>query len=244
MVHTASARAEARLGPWPHETTVGRLVLVDHRMQPTDIDVAEWVERARARHLTTLRTGALFPPSDRPFRRAGFIEIDRLALLRRPLDGTPQAAPAATTPETATRDSVSLKAMRRWHLHRVADLDVAAFGHRWGNDRAAIEEIRDATPTHRARVAVDRSGVSGMAITGRAGETAYLQRLAVDPDARRRGIARALVIDALRWARRNRQMLVNTSVDNEAAIGLYRSLGFERDDITLSVLELDLQADR
>ena len=236
MVHTASTRAEARLGPWPHETTVGRLVRVDHRMQPTDVDVAEWVEQARALQLTTLRTGALFPPADRPFRRAGFIEIDRLALFRRPLDRQAEA------PHTSTSDSVSLKAMRRWHLRRVADLDVAAFGHRWGNDRVAIEEIRDATPTHRARIAVDRADVVGMAITGRAGESAYLQRLAVDPGAQRRGIARALVNDALRWARRSRQMLVNTSVDNEAAIGLYRNLGFERDDIALSVLELDLEA--
>ena len=41
--------------------------------------------------------------------------------------------------------------------------------------------------------------VSAYAITGRAGEYGYLQRVAVHPDARRRGWGRALVADALLW---------------------------------------------
>ncbi len=232
MVHTANANVEARLGRWPYDDSVGRLILVDHRMQPTDHDVARWVNMARDQGLRALRTGALFPPSDLPFRHAGFVEIDRLALFSRP---TPDMAQRTTPPR-----GVRLTALRPWHLGRVADLDAAAFGAVWGNDRSAIEEIRNATPQHRARIAIDRSGVLGVAITGRAGATAYLQRLAVDPAARRRGIAHALVLDALRWARRARRILVNTSVDNEAAIALYRGLGFHRDEATLSVLELDL----
>ena len=39
--------------------------------------------------------------------------------------------------------------------------------------------------------------MGGFAITGRAGVTGYLQRLAVDPAHRRRGLARRLVDDAL-----------------------------------------------
>ncbi|MEO1058518.1 MAG: GNAT family N-acetyltransferase [Actinomycetota bacterium] len=232
MVHTANANVEARLGRWPYDDTVGRLILVDHRMQPTDDDVARWVDIARGRGLRALRTGALFPPSDLPFRRAGFVAIDRLALFSRPTRDT--------APRPATPRGVRLTALRPWHLGRVADLDAEAFGPVWGNDRPAIEEIRNATPQHRARIAVDRSRVLGMAITGRAGATAYLQRLAVDPAERRRGIAQALVEDSLRWARRTRRIMVNTSVDNTAAIALYDGLGFHRDEAALTVLELDL----
>ncbi len=80
------------------------------------------------------------------------------------------------------------------------------------------------------------------AISGRAGRCGYLQRLAVDPEHRRRGLATALVIDALGWMRRHRttSTMVNTAVDNRAAIDLYESLGFTRTPRDLRVLELAL----
>jgi ribosomal protein S18 acetylase RimI-like enzyme len=68
----------------------------------------------------------------------------------------------------------------------------------------------------------------GYAVTGMTGDMGYLQRLAVDPDDAGRGIGRALVLDGLGWlrARGAVQALVNTQVDNERALGLYRSVGF------------------
>jgi ribosomal protein S18 acetylase RimI-like enzyme len=79
----------------------------------------------------------------------------------------------------------------------------------------------------------------GFAVSGRAGHHSYLQRLAVDPALHGRGIGSALTMDALRWARRHRcdSMLVNTHVENSAALGLYRSLGFEELAYGLAVLE-------
>ena len=63
---------------------------------------------------------------------------------------------------------------------------------------------------------------------GRAGRTGYVQRLAVHPDQHRRGVATALLADALTWMQRWRadRVLVNTHVDNEPALALYRRLGF------------------
>jgi ribosomal-protein-alanine N-acetyltransferase len=69
-----------------------------------------------------------------------------------------------------------------------------------------------------------------------------VQRLAVHPDQRRRGVGRALVVDGLRWLRRWRadRALVNTQETNMAAATLYRELGFQPESARLSVLAADL----
>ena len=55
-----------------------------------------------------------------------------------------------------------------------------------------------------------------------------MQRLAVRPDARGRGLGRSLVGDVLRWMRRHGagRALVNTQRTNEAALALYRACDF------------------
>ena len=80
--------------------------------------------------------------------------------------------------------------------------------------------------------------MSGYAVTGRAGRTGYLQRVAVHPAARHRGVGRTLVVDALRWLHRRGSAgaLVNTQLDNMAALGLYESCGFRRLPVGLCVL--------
>ena len=80
-------------------------------------------------------------------------------------------------------------------------------------------------------------------ISGRASTSGYVQRLAVDPSARRRGLARLLVIDAIEWMRRRNveQVLVNTATDNTAALALYRSLGFVERPEHLKILERSLR---
>ena len=66
-----------------------------------------------------------------------------------------------------------------------------------------------------------------------------LQRIAVDSEHRRRGIARDLVVDALRWMHHDRRSrcLVNTGLDNSAALALYEGLGFERLSDVLTIAE-------
>jgi ribosomal protein S18 acetylase RimI-like enzyme len=84
------------------------------------------------------------------------------------------------------------------------------------------------------------------AIAGASSEHGYLQRLAVDPGAQRAGHGRALTVDALRWMRRRRlpDCLVNTSVDNAAALALYTTIGFVVLPEQLTVLEYDVGARR
>ena len=80
-------------------------------------------------------------------------------------------------------------------------------------------------------------------ISGRASTWGYVQRVAVDPSARRRGLAHLLVADALGWMRRRdvERVLVNTATDNAAALALYRSLGFVERPERLTILERSLQ---
>jgi ribosomal protein S18 acetylase RimI-like enzyme len=59
-------------------------------------------------------------------------------------------------------------------------------------------------------------------------ETVYLYSLWLDPTARGRGLARALVAAAVDWARdrRARTVKLRVDVDNTVARGVYESLGF------------------
>jgi ribosomal protein S18 acetylase RimI-like enzyme len=81
--------------------------------------------------------------------------------------------------------------------------------------------------------------MAGFAITGAAGDNGYLQRVAVTSAHRRKGIAHDLVLDALGWMRHQRleAALVNTGVDNVAAISLYEGLGFSQLSDRLAITE-------
>jgi ribosomal protein S18 acetylase RimI-like enzyme len=107
-----------------------------------------------------------------------------------------------------------------------------------------LREAIDATSSTRFRVAVPSrrhtggDGVLAYAITGCSENQGYLQRLAVHPDHRRRGLGRALGLDGLRWLRRRGVggAVVNTQLGNDPALALYLSLGFRRESTELSVL--------
>ncbi len=217
---------------WPNDPTVAHLVFLDHLTVPTPGAIDEAVEHARRRGARCIRTSALFPRAAEVVLPAGFTTIDRLALLQLTLGDVAERLPRR--PRTA--------AMQPWHHQRVARIDQEAFGSMWGNDAASIRDIRRATPEHRARVVrVDRE-LAGFAISGSAGSNGYLQRLAVAPHRRRRGLALDLVVDSLHWMlqRRVRMAYVNTGITNTAALELYDQIGFVRLDDELRIAELRL----
>lgn len=77
---------------------------------------------------------------------------------------------------------------------------------------------------------VEREGeLAGYAVYGYDGDAFSLMNLAVVPDHRGHGLARALVDDFLAEARNEGapDAWLEVSVENEAALGLYRSYGFE-----------------
>jgi ribosomal protein S18 acetylase RimI-like enzyme len=227
-----------RVRPWAFDRDVVQLALADQGIVPSVPEIHGWVDALAADRpeLRAIRTGALFADAAGRFASAGFRVIDTLALLRIDLAGT------ARRPRLPTS---SLRARRHVDAARV---DRAAFGDPWGNEAGDLAEIRRATPVHRARarfVAASGGGrreLVAFAITGAAAGHGYLQRLAVAPEYQGRGHGRALTLDSLRWmrARRLAYGLVNTAVDNERALGLYESVGFDRLAAELVVMQLDV----
>jgi ribosomal protein S18 acetylase RimI-like enzyme len=230
----AAARpARARLGRWPYDDRVAHLVLLDHHMEPSVTDVAQWVDQAAAQRAHTVRTGALFPNAAPAFLDAGFDVADTLTLLAIDLDQAIASRLASTS--AATR----LKRLRPTMLPEAAEIDRRSFSTPWANDTTALADILHATPYHRSRSVHIDGRMVGFSISGRADRSGYVQRLAVDPSARRRGVAALLVSDALRWMQRRNiaRAMVNTAADNHRALALYESFGFERQQGSLVILE-------
>jgi ribosomal protein S18 acetylase RimI-like enzyme len=215
---------------WPGDSTVAHLIFLDHLHVPDDDELREALRHAERKGARAVRTSAMFPDVAEVVLAAGFSTIDRLALLQ--LDLEP------STDDDGSEPAIDLGPMRPWHRHRCAEVDRMSFGLRWGNTPSSLREISVATPHHRGQVARLGRRIEGFAISGAAGAQGYLQRLAVAPSARRRGIARALVADSLEWMRRRqlRSALVNTGIDNEGALALYDSVGFRRlgDELTIA----------
>lgn len=178
---------------------------------------------------------ALAPVEQEAYLANGFTVRERLHLLERPVrlaDLRPPAGPdGVRTSRALTQDRPEVLA-----------LDHRAFDDFWQLDEPGLLDALAATPTARFRVALLDDRLVGYAITGRAGRRGYLQRLAVDPDVRRRGIASALVDAGVAWLARHgvRSLLVNTQERNEVALALYERLGFTHKPAGLAVLQLEL----
>jgi ribosomal protein S18 acetylase RimI-like enzyme len=180
-------------------------------------------------------TPALSPYEAEPFYQAGFELHERLHLLAKDLrspepdvDGLTLAPPAGLTITTA----------RRWHRSKMLDVDSRAFQGFWQFDAVSLGEALRATPHYWARLAHLNGTTVGYAVTGRAGDRGYLQRLAVVPEAQGQGVGSSLVNDAIAWLRGRRAALalVNTQEINTRAFDLYQRHGFVRQSQGLIVL--------
>jgi len=197
------------------------------------------------------RTPALNERDAMWFRERGFSVVQSLTLLRRStIASAPERAVASTPDFAATqiaRSSWRMLRSRRRNtlLSTYLQLDEIAFPSPWNLHREAFARACAATSDHAVfslSAATPTSMLSGYALVGRTGHTAYLQRLAVHPTVRRRGIGSGLVSECLAWAyeRGATELYVNTEPHNEAALALYRELGFVKVPEQLSVLEREI----
>jgi GNAT superfamily N-acetyltransferase len=225
-------RDRFRIGPWHADHAIAYLSLPPESPRPTDAGLGACIERIARGGYRSIITSALHPDEAGPFLRHGFEEFDRLRVLAHPL--RERAADANWSRPPA---GVRLRRARRSDRDAALEVDHRAFPEFWRLDRDAMDDAETATPARRFRVA-DAEGVVAYAITGRSGAQAFLQRLATDPSHSGRGIAGALIGDALRWATRHRcrRLLVNTQQDNHRALALYERLGFQLTPSDLVVL--------
>jgi len=206
----------ARIAPWRGGGGAAHLVVGPDAAVPPSV-VHRCVERARASGYDSLLTSAVGPAESSAFVDAGFSVRERLHLLALDLDQQPERAPLPL--EKATRRD----------RPGVLEVDDASFDEFWRLGPVGLKDAVDATPTSRFRVGHDDDRVVAYAITGIAGRYGYLQRIAVHPDARARGWGHALVADGLYWVWKQGgdRVYVNTQLENERALALYRSFGFD-----------------
>jgi ribosomal protein S18 acetylase RimI-like enzyme len=211
-------------------------VLTDHTLAPRSTTLRDWINMVANDDYTTVRTGALSLEAARTFIDHGFVEIQRLALLRRELN----ERTSIPEPHHRTRPLRGTRA-----FDTAARIDHKAFESGWDLDAAGIRDACEATPTHRIRLALtSNDDPAGYMITGRNGSAGFVQRLAVDPNHESQGVATSLILDGLAWLQRNGvdDVLINTRLDNVRALDLYRRLGFDDMEENLVVLERPIAA--
>lgn len=223
-----------RIGPWRNNPEIGQITPVAGMAPPSPSAIQAAVACLRDRGCREVLTAAVGPYEQPAFERAGFTPREHLHLMGHDLERLePPVLGSAGRPRRAHRSE--------WD--DVVRLDAAAFAAFWHLDEAGLVDALVATPASRLRVV--GTPPAGYAISGRAGNRGYLQRLAVHPDHQRRGIGRALALDGLRWMRRRGAVkaYVNTQVGNDAAVVLYLSLGFQFESGGLVVFGRSLERD-
>lgn len=225
----------ARTGPWRTDASVAFLMPVTDAPPPSREFVGRCLGLLAQRGFQSVVTGALAPEEQRGFLEAGFAVHEHLHLLL--LDRSVALPPVPT--------GLPMRSAGRLRAAKALEIDAAAFSPFWRFDRAGLEEALAATPERRFRVAIAKRGpVVGYAICGAAAGRGFVQRLAVAPPAQGHGTGRRLLLDGLHWLRRmgTYQVAVNTQIGNEAALSLYRSVGFRDDPRGLCVLSVNLSS--
>ena len=129
-------------------------------------------------------------------------------------------------PETSSLEGVALRTMQPGDLPLVAKLDAAAFKPLWQNTLDALEKALPQATS--AIVAEDAQGMVGYQISTANPFGAHLARLAVRPDAQRRGLGSMIVTDLIRRLKKKgvARLTVNTQSDNLSSLALYDKMGF------------------
>ena len=224
--------ARVRTGRWRGSDELAYLVPLSGASTLTPGALAEIRERLRADGFRAVITAAVAPSERDRLEADGFSRHELLHLLRRDL--------RLPLPPLPSRHR-GIRRGRRIDRPSILRIDAETFEPFWQLDTDGLHEAIRATPTARLRI-VRRAGVEGYAITGCAARQGYLQRLAVAPERQGTGLGVALVTDGLHWLRRRGAGVcwVNTQEANQAALSLYRKLGFVSADHRLTVLRRDL----
>jgi ribosomal protein S18 acetylase RimI-like enzyme len=241
-----------RVSLFTPSTGIARAVL--HPTSTSSLPASMVLDAVRALrssgHTGPITTPALSVSEVSPFEQAGFARITELALLRLelgrgfPILVSPLRSKANILGSNFSGSDFSIVTMpnkfgsprsvqSEW-IQAALDVDKAAFPAGEEFDELSIREALKATPKILLRFACRTgkpyrpSSVVGYAISGCAQRRCYLQRLAVHPSVKGKGLGAALCHDSMQWARHRRAavLAVNTRTDNLRALDLYVRLGF------------------
>ncbi len=137
------------------------------------------------------------------------------------MPGSPDQSVAAT----------AFRPMRPEDLERVVEIQRSAFAHPWSRELIARELAHEWSSVLLAVEPADGGeAVVGVVVFWLVHDEVHVLNVAVAPEARRRGVARALMHEAERRGAERGARLATLEVrrSNDAALELYRSLGYRR----------------
>ena len=148
-------------------------------------------------------------------------------------------------------DQVQVRAATGDDVAAVVRLEAEALGRDAWSPALVEAGVRDDLPTVAYLVAEVGGRVLGHAVTSLAGDVAELQRIGVAADARRRGVASALLAEVVAASRAGgaERLLLEVREDNAGALAFYEGAGFAElarrrryyaDGATAVVMALDL----
>jgi len=131
----------------------------------------------------------------------------------------------------AGEERLAFRRMRASDLPRVMEIERAAFAHPWSEEMVRRELSHEFSTVLLAASPAEAPGqeiLRGFLIAWLVHDEFHVLNVAVDPEARRRGVARALLGEAESRAREQgaRMAMLEVRRSNAAAISLYRTLGY------------------
>jgi tRNA threonylcarbamoyladenosine biosynthesis protein TsaB len=143
----------------------------------------------------------------------------------RPVYVRPAQAEEVVRRRAAAKEPITLRDLTASDLPRVAEIERQIFSDPWPESffRGEMEH-----PLVYARVAERGGRLAGYSVAWVGIDVGHLGNLAVVPEQRRRGVARALLEDLLAHARERRtgSLTLEVRASNDAAQALYRAYGF------------------
>ncbi len=118
--------------------------------------------------------------------------------------------------------------MAEAHLPTLAALEACCFADPW-SETALREELTN--PHARFAVALCDGTVAGYLGCHHIADEGFIANIAVFPEQRRKGVAKALVEHAITQAAALFRLTLEVRASNAPAIALYRSLGFVEDGV-------------
>jgi ribosomal-protein-alanine N-acetyltransferase len=122
-----------------------------------------------------------------------------------------------------TADRLSIRTLTYSDLPRVMAIERRAFPTAWSLSMFVLELSK---PSGICLAATSGSDLVGYLICARYAEAYHLMNVAVDPDRRRQGIARALIDELLERTGPDASITLEVRVSNAGAIALYERYGF------------------